>query len=370
MKRLGLLVNPIAGLGGAVGLKGTDGDAFDEAVRRGAFPKAPFKAIRALKVLDSMVRPVYVTAEGMMGEEELLRFNLKVEELEVATVPPSQTSTEHTIELSNEFLSRGVDLVLFAGGDGTARDICSVIGDRIPVIGIPAGVKMHSSVFATDPEHAGEVAGRYLTEELPTKEGEVMDVDEELFRRGEMSVKLYGTMRVPNIAGAIQCTKCMMTGPGEEGAKLGIAEHIADDLREGLWIVGPGSTTKAVTDQLGEGKTLLGIDVYLNGKLVASDVSEGEILKLLDDHGGVHARVLVTPIGAQGYILGRGNQPLSSKVVKAIGKENLIVVATPQKLRETEALRVDTGDRKLDEELRGYVKVVTGEGEYKMREVK
>jgi predicted polyphosphate/ATP-dependent NAD kinase len=360
--RLGLIVNPIAGMGGRVGLKGTDGaGTADRARALGATPLSPARAQIALGVIAERVagRIEVVAAAGAMGEDVARAAGL--EPRIVGRSGVEETTAEDTELAARAMAEIGVDLLLFAGGDGTARNVCAAVGTRIPALGIPTGVKMHSAVYATHPRTAGELAARHLAgPPLPCREAEVMDIDEEAFRAGRVSARLYGALLVPQERRLVQGLK---SGSGGDGADLGgIAAEVVGRMGDGaLWIVGPGTTTRAIAERLGAPKTLLGVDLYCRGELVAADVTEATILEHLD---GTPARIVVTPIGGQGYLFGRGNQQLSGEVIRRVGRGNVVVVATAAKLAALrgEPLIVDTGEAEVDQGLAGYVRVVTGYG--------
>ena len=366
MKKLGLIVNPIAGLGGAVGLKGTDGvSTYRKALEMGAVPRAAPRAVEALRELGRLDGLEVLTYPGMMGEEEARQAGLCP--VVVGSINAGDTSSEDTRRAAQEMAERGVDLILFAGGDGTARDLCGAIGDGVTALGIPAGVKMYSGVYATTPLAAGRAAAQFLAGEVPhTRLAEVMDIDEEAFRQGDVQARLYGYLRVPDDTSHVQVTKS--PSHADEGEDiLAIAGEVVDSMQDGtLYILGPGTTTKGIADVLGISKTLLGVDVVLDGKVVASDVTEGQLLKLLD--GGRPAKIVVTAIGGQGHIFGRGNQQIGADVIRRVGKENIVVVATRRKLGSLSRrpLRVDTGSREIDRELSGYIMVTTGRAESAM----
>lgn len=360
-KRLGLIVNPVAGLGGAVALKGSDGA---ETVRRarelGAVARAPARAIEALRALLPQCDAIdLVTCPQEMGEEEVLACGRAPAEV-IGAARRGETTAEDTRRAAGAMAERGVDLILFAGGDGTARDVYDAVGDRAVVLGIPAGVKIHSAVYATTPRAAGDLAARYLMGRVPRlREAEVMDLDEEAFRAGRVSARLYGYLRVPYAAGAVQGLKTA-GGAGEEAQLAAIAAAVVEGMEEGcLYILGPGTTTRAVAAQLGLEKTLLGVDVLRGRTLVARDATEAELLRLVE---GQRAKIVVTPIGGQGYIFGRGNQQISAAVITKVGRENILVIATPSKLASIpgQRLLVDTGEEAIDAMLRGYLPVVTG----------
>jgi predicted polyphosphate/ATP-dependent NAD kinase len=360
--RLGLLVNPIAGMGGRVGLKGTDGPGTAERARAlGAMPLSPARAKIALGVIAERLRRrlEVVAAAGAMGED-VARAAGFVPRI-VGRSGAGATTAGDTEEAARAMAEFGVDLLLFAGGDGTARNVCAAVGVRIPVLGIPTGVKMHSAVYATHPRTAGELAARHLMgPPSPCREAEVMDIDEEAFRAGRVSARLYGALLVPQDRRLVQGLK---SGSAGDAADLGgIAAEVVGRMGDGvLWIVGPGTTTRAITERLGAPKTLLGVDLYSRGELVAVDVTEARILEHLD---GTPARIVVTPIGGQGYLFGRGNQQLSGEVIRRVGKSNIVVVATAAKLAALrgEPFLVDTGDDEVDGLLAGYIRVVTGYG--------
>jgi predicted polyphosphate/ATP-dependent NAD kinase len=359
LKRTGLIVNPIAGMGGRVGLKGTDGtDAVEKARALGATPVSSARARTALEVLMERLGEsvALITAAGKMGEEICRQSGIAPV---VIGMPTERTRPDHTRQAAREIIARGVDLLLFAGGDGTARDIYEAVGTSVPVLGIPTGVKMHSSVFATTPRAAGELAARFLTSpNQPCRESEVMDIDEEAFREGRVSARLYGYLNVPWQRNLVQGLKAGSGGSGEDLS--GIAADIVERMHDGaLWILGPGTTTRAIAERLGANNTLLGVDLYSRGEVVGLDATEHEILRHLD---GQPARIVVTPIGGQGYLFGRGNQQLSPEVIRRVGRENIVVVAATSKLTGLggDPLLVDTGDADLDRELAGYVRVVTG----------
>jgi predicted polyphosphate/ATP-dependent NAD kinase len=382
-RRLGLIVNPVAGLGGRVGLKGSDGAEIQrKALELGAVPQALGRAVEAVERLKAVEGLEIVTYPGEMGDDVATACGL--EPTVIGAIRPGETTAEDTRNAAREMLRREADLLLFAGGDGTARDIYEAVGLDLPALGIPAGVKIHSAVYATNPRSAGDLAALYLQgRAVSLREAEVMDIDEEAFRQGALSARLYGYLRVPYRASLVQSSK--VPSAGEEAAPLAIAEDVVDRMEEGwLYIVGPGTTTRAIAEELGVAKTLLGVDVIRiapdrhagrtmtgdrrKGEVVVVDANEAQLLELLE---GARAKIVVTPIGGQGYLFGRGNQQLSPRVIDRVGKGNIIVVSTPDKLHAlgTQPLLVDSGDRAVDEMLSGYVQVVTGYHERAVRKV-
>ena len=378
MRTIGLIVNPIAGMGGRVGLKGTDGVA-DEAVKRGARPVAPGKAVLMLRALreardnyGASFQLQWKTAGGLMGENELADAGWQLGEFEVICRPPEHSSSEDTRSACRVMMDMRVDLILFCGGDGTARDIFETVGTAVPILGIPSGVKMHSGVFGVNPVIVSEIIQEYLGGRLGESLVEILDLDEEEYRKGEWKVKLFGQARTPHEPNYIQAGKLMIESESDDEVKAGIAEHIADKLdamADALWILGPGTTLQAIAEKLAIPKTVLGVDAVFNHKLVAADADEKTLLGLLS--GYPRAVLVISPIGAQGFVLGRGNLQLSPEVIKRVGIGNIIITSTPSKLARTPVLRVDTGDAALDRELDGKsFFVVTGFRQVTLRTVR
>jgi predicted polyphosphate/ATP-dependent NAD kinase len=369
-KKLGLVVNPIAGIGGKVGLKGSDGpDIVSRAVELGAAPVSPFRTIEALERITCMKDKIeIITYPHDMGENEAR--NCSFDPTVIGSITKNRTTSIDTKNAARDMLTHGVHLMLFAGGDGTARDICEVVSDRLVVLGIPAGVKIHSAVFAITPRAAGDLAALYLQgKDTNVREMEVMDIDEDAFRKNRISAKLFGYLKVPFERVMIQNPKAGDT-VHEDLALDEIASEIVENMdTDCLYIVGPGTTTKPIMDKLGLKKTLLGVDVIANGKLVISDANESQLLKLVERR---RTKIIVTVIGGQGFIFGRGNQQISPRVIRRVGKENILVVATPEKLASLHGspLLVDTGERDVDEMLRGYIRVVTGYGKAAVYSIK
>jgi predicted polyphosphate/ATP-dependent NAD kinase len=358
-KRLGLIVNPVAGIGGRVGLKGSDGVEIQrKALALGAVPQSLNRAIQALERLKSVDELEIITYPGEMGEEAARACGL--EPTVIGSIKPGETTPEDTMNAAREMRRLHVDLLLFAGGDGTARDIYNAIGGELPALGIPAGVKIHSAVFGANPISAGDLAASYLRGKVSNlREAEVMDIDEEAVRQGVVSARLYGYLKVPFQRRLLQGLKTP-SSPGQRAAMDAIAADVVSNMEDGwLYIIGPGTTTRAITSRLGLDKTLIGVDVVAEGKLVVADVNESQLLELLE---GRKAKIVVTPIGGQGYIFGRGNQQISPKVIKKVGRENILVVSTTGKIHSLRGrpLWVDTGDRAVDEMLSGYTRVITG----------
>jgi predicted polyphosphate/ATP-dependent NAD kinase len=358
MKRLGLIVNPIAGLGGRVGLKGTDGAAA-KALALGAVPEAGSKARRALRMVPGTFVPgTVLTAAGGMGEHACESLSASI----VYRPPGEATTANDTRAAALAMEAAGADLIVFSGGDGTARDILDCLGQRLPLLGIPSGVKMHSAVFATSPEAAGQLVALLLTGEpgrVRFVEREVMDVDEEGLRQGRLSARLHGYARVPEERRLVQAAKA--GGVLSEDAALdGAAHRIASEMEPGaLHLIGPGTSAKRVLTALGLAGTLLGVDAVIDGALAGRDVSEAEILKLA---AGRSIRIIVGVTGGQGFVLGRGNQQISPPIIR---RAELTIIASVAKLVALQGgpLRVDTGDPDLDRALGGYARVVTGPGE-------
>lgn len=366
MKFLGFIINPIAGMGGKVGLKGTNG-VYEEAVRRGAKPITPIRAKEMLqyflKILENYKnlkqQIIWYTCKGKMGEEVFKTQN--IENYEIAYEPREITTSDDTKNACKKFIELKVDLIVFCGGDGTARDIYDVVERKIPIIGIPSGVKMHSAVFGVNPESVAHILIDFLNEKLSFSEVEILDLDEEKYRKGEWEIKLYGLAKIPNEPTYVQSGKAVIEEISEEEIKEGIADFIIEMMeeeRETLFILSSGSTVQEIGKKLGIDTTLLGIDAVLNKKLIAKDVDEKKLLEILSKYK--KAKLILSPIGAQGFILGRGNLQLSSKVIKKIGIDNIVIISTPAKLKLTPLLRVDTGDKELNLEFKkkGYMVII------------
>ncbi|MDO3385423.1 ATP-NAD kinase family protein [Gilvimarinus sp. SDUM040013] len=360
MLKLGVIINPYAGIGGSVALKGSDGvEARDRALQLGAKPRAAERMLRALAPLEGLPVKLYGYA-GDMGAAALTSLPLPFEVVgRAATVPSSAQDTQ---KAARALKGLGVDLIVFAGGDGTARSLADAIGCNVPVLGVPSGVKIHSGVYAISPEAAGRVlcqlaAGCWA----PLVECEVRDIDETAFREGRVRARHYAEMRVPMEAGAIQQVK-NAGAEVDELAQADIAADVAERMdSDSLYLIGPGSTTRAVMTELGLESTLLGVDVVKAGQLLAGDATEAEILALMQSHRGPVVMV-VTAIGGQGHILGRGNQQFSPAVVEQIGRDNIWVVATADKLKALEGrpLLVDSNSPQLDRQLAGLLPVICG----------
>jgi len=354
MKRIGFIINPVAGMGGAVGLKGTDGKV-EEARRRGALPLAQQRAHITLGLLAHDKSLEFVTCSGAMGEDTMRETGIP--DYQVLYFFKGESSGQDTIKAAQTFLKTGVDLILFCGGDGTARNIFDAVGRDVPVLGIPAGVKMYSAVFAIDPATAAELVTEYEPHSL--RDSEVVDVDEEAYRAGELKTRLYGIARTPALAGKIQFSKQVYEEGDEERAKGEIARFIHEIMiPDVLYIIGAGTTTESIASRLGVEKTLLGVDAVKNERVVATDIDERTLWSLLEQVQ--EAKIIISPIGAQGFILGRGNQQISPRIVRKVGTGNIIVVATPHKLRETPVLYVDSGDPELDAGFGNTILVVSG----------
>jgi predicted polyphosphate/ATP-dependent NAD kinase len=356
MPFVGFLVNPLAGIGGRLALKGSDDTlAVARALALGVEPVAPARARRALAVLRRTAPDVRViAAPGEMGGDLASDAGLATTVLELRLRSP--TSAADTSSAAAELARRGVDLLLFAGGDGTARDVAGAVGTAVPLLGIPAGVKMRSGVFATGPEASGEAAGRYLLNRglYPVIDAEVVDASE-----GEAGLgsRLHGIARVPAIGGRLQSAKT--AAPRADAAALGsLCRSIAAEMEPGrLYLLGPGTTTGRINEALGLEATMLGVDAVRDRALVGADLDEHAILRLLEP--GAPASLILGVIGSQGFLLGRGNQQLSPEVVRRVGVENLVVIAGAEKVLglQPPALRVDLGDGESALVLPGYLRV-------------
>jgi predicted polyphosphate/ATP-dependent NAD kinase len=355
---IGLIINPLAGLGGPAGFKGSDGMA-EQALALGVEAKAALRTQTALEVLLPLrERLEFVTFPGAMGADLLTEMGFAHRVVgELGEGPSSAADTRQAVELLQD---AGVALILFAGGDGTARDICAAAREGQPVLGIPAGVKIQSGVYAISPRAAGELTARLVEGGLVRlSSGEVRDIDESALREGRVTARWYGELTVPQEGGYVQQVK-QGGVESEELVLIDLADWLQDSWESDVrYVFGPGSTLHGLAQNLGLQTTLLGVDVIENGQLLASDVTEAQLFELIDGHP---TRLLVTAIGGQGHIIGRGNQQISPRVLRAIGLENLRVVATKRKLGTLEGrpLLVDSGDTALDDAFPDVVRVWAG----------
>jgi predicted polyphosphate/ATP-dependent NAD kinase len=356
-RRLGLLVNPIAGMGGRVALKGTDGvEVLAQARERGAKPGAPARARRALEATHRLNPSVcLIAAPGEMGGDVARAVGMDV----VVTAPahPGPTTAEDTRAAAFAMLEAGVDLLLFAGGDGTARDIHDAVNGALPVLGIPSGVKMHSGLFASTPVRAGEIAAHFLGSptRVELRAAEIADIDDADLRAGAMTARIYGVAQVPCLPGVLSAKAGGI--PDAMSLRAACAEFAAQLEPRTLYLFGPGTTTGQVLAELGLPKTLLGVDAVRDGELLGQDLDEPALLGLTAEAAVVH--LVLGVIGGQGSLLGRGNQQLSPALLRRIGPDRISVLASEAKLAALQppVLRVDTGDDALDRELSGFTRV-------------
>ena len=392
MKKIGLIINPVAGMGGSVGLKGTD-HVVEEALRRGAVPGSEKRAETALRELLPYKDELLIcTGAGHMGGELAQRMGFRTEVFSAGTadapadtadtvisadlktpadidIPAASafcfaTAGSDTIALGKRLLNEQADLLLFAGGDGTARDIYQAVGTELVCVGIPAGVKIHSPVYAKNPGAAGKLAAMWMSGRIKRyEEKEVLDIDEDAYRSGHINTALYGYLKIPAERALTQNRKAP-TPLSDEAAIESIAYEVTDHMEpDVVYLVGAGTTTRGVMKKLGLPNTLIGVDVVENGKVLEND-AYGE--RILSHIRGKRAKLILTVTGGQGFLFGRGNQQLTPEVIRTVGKENLIILATSSKLAELRGnpLLVDTGDDALNEELCGYYRVITGYKEY------
>jgi predicted polyphosphate/ATP-dependent NAD kinase len=367
--RLGFIVNPIAGMGGKVGLKGTD-NVLNEAIARGAEPIAPKRAtefLQKLKQNKAETRIEILTCPGIMGQKETRNASFPAQLLPMKIA--EKTTAEDTKTAVSLLIAANVDLIVFVGGDGTAKDIFDAMqGCRaVPVLGVPSGVKMYSGIFAINPADAVDVVLAFTQKQAEVTDFEIMDTDEKAIRSDAFAVKLHGFLKGPFLPAHIQGSKQVSPETVDEREnQIAIARFVIEEMPvNAIWILGPGTTVKCIAELLGVGKTVLGVDIYSKGKVIL-DVDEKKILKEVKDWRNTW--IVLSPIGRQGILLGRGNQQISPEVIEHVGKQRIIVAATKSKLQSIEGnvLRVDTGDVETDKMLKGYIRVVTDYREWRL----
>lgn len=362
--KLGLIINPVAGVGGSVGLKGSD-NMVEQALALGAVPMAEQRAHTCLSQLTPLrERFQVITVAGSMGETLCQQLGLTYS---LCYTPAGRQTTPTDTERAAQIMAaQGVDVLLFAGGDGTARNICNNVTAHTTVLGIPAGCKIHSGVYAISPLAAGKLLHKLVAGELVSQQdAAVMDIDETAFRQGIVKARRYGEMRIPAELRYVQSVK--MAGKESEALVLDdLAAFVVSQLEDNVrYVMGSGTTVAAVMAELGLPNTLLGVDVIENGQLVASDVTAAHLLSLVQDYP---SKLIITLIGGQGHLFGRGNQQLSPAVIRAIGRENILILATKTKLQQLAGrpILADTGDLQLDRALQGLISVLTGYNDYVM----
>ena len=370
--KMGFIVNPIAGMGGKVGLKGTDG-ILKEAIAKGAKPIAPKRAVEFLQKLKENLMEIAIevsTCPSIMGEKEAKAASFPVHVLPMNI--GKETSAEDTKTAVKLLITAKVNLIVFVGGDGTAKDIFDAMQGygEVPVLGVPSGVKMYSGVFAVNPSDAVDVVVALAGNQAEIAEFEIVDADEKAIRSDTFAVKLHGFLKGPFVPMRIQGSKQISPETVDEKEnQTAIARFIIEEMQpEATYILGPGTTVKRIAEQLGVEKTVLGVDIYRRGKVIL-DVDERTILEEVEDWQNTW--IILSPIGHQGILLGRGNQQISPEITKRVGKQRMIVAATKSKLQSIEGnvLRVDTGNVEADKILKGYIKVVTDYREWRLMQV-
>jgi len=361
--KIGLIINPIAGLGGRVALKGSDGEQIQhQALALGAKPEAESRTKQAIEaLLDYADQVSFYTVSGKMGSHLLQQLGFQYE---VCYQPQNDehTTYQDTINAA-KIMQPLVDLILFAGGDGTARNILQAVGEQQMCLGIPAGCKIYSGVFTVTPKNTGELIIRLLNGELVDRcESQVLDINEVSYREGNINTKVYGEMLIPQNGDFVQSVK-ISGRESEELVQQEVAAWVVENMQsDTLYLIGSGSGCMVIKDELGVDGTLLGIDVIFNEQCLQKDATEEQIVELMQQYSPPNIRLIITIIGGQGILIGRGNQQISHKVIDALTLENLMVVASKGKIKSLEGkpLAIDTGDIILDKRLTGYIPILTG----------
>ena len=361
--KIGLIINPITGLGGRVALKGSDGENIQhQALAMGAKPEAESRTRQAIEgLLDYADQISFYTVSGKMGSHLLSQLGL---EHEICSQPENEqhTTAQDTINAA-EVMQPIVDLILFAGGDGTARNILQAVGEQQLCLGIPAGCKIYSGVFTVTPKYASELIIRLLKGELvDMHESQVLDINEHSYREGNISTKVYGEMLIPQNGNFVQSVKISGV-ESEELVQQEVAAWVVENIQaDTLYLIGSGSGCMVIKDELGVDGTLLGVDVILNEQCLQKDATEEQIIELMQQFNNLNIKVIITIIGGQGILLGRGNHQISHKVIERLGLDNLMVVASKGKIKSLDGkpLAIDTGNPAVDKRLTGYIPIITG----------
>jgi predicted polyphosphate/ATP-dependent NAD kinase len=384
MKTIGLIINPIAGMGGKVGLKGTDSpEILQEAINRGAQPIAGERTLflKELIKYPEHKKMYFIIPQGDMGEKIIINSDTISSTLSwqvITEIPiPKETNKKNTCVIAEYLKTISVDLLIFVGGDGTARDILQAVGSEFPILGLPSGVKMHSGVFCHGIKKGVQILRQFVQNNVQFVQSEIIDLDEEEFRQDRIMTRLYGVCLVPQVPSLMQLSKLTSYFQDSEKENLeGIIRSYKESIKPDiLYILGSGSTirelAKAFNKEIYDQKTLLGIDAVQNFTLIGKDLTESEIINLLENRKGISVRIVVTIIGGQGFVFGRGNQQLSADVIRQVGLENVDIIATRSKIENlsNRKIYVDTGDPNLDRQFIGYIKVLVDYNNYQMVEI-
>ncbi len=350
VKAVAFFVNPLAGYGGIRNNKGSDNmhlKNIDESI-------SIKRAIEFLSGIDCRDMQ-FIVPEGPMGSLEMDKANLKYK---ISYFPGDPTTSIDTINFIRS--ATGSDIICFLGGDGTARDVLTA-GVNLPVLGIPAGVKMYSSVFSMNIHHAIEVFDNFCRNEITLKDAEVADINEEEYRKGKLDIKRFGTLKIPDSPGIISSSKAEYP----PSSSYDMAEYIIDNMDNDVYyIIGPGTTCKAITASLGLHTNMLGFDILKGKKLIIDDAGEDAIYNY-SNSGRI--KIIISIIGGQGFLLGRGNQQISSRILKKAGFENISVISTPEKLFGLTGLAIDIADKDIS--VPKFIRVLTGYGQFKIMRV-
>ena len=357
MKLIGFIINPNAGLGGSVGLKGTDGELYKLALEMGAKSTTANIVKQYLDNIENKKEIKFLTAPAQMGEDYLSEIGI---EYEVIGDIGEETDANDTKRIASLLIEKNVSCIVFFGGDGTVRDIFNAVGSDFPIIAVPSGVKMFSAVFAVNPRAAAKILDSLIVDNVDYEEREILDIDEKSYRNGILDSQLYGFLKVIKLMNLIQAGKdTARMNRSNENTKKEIALRIIEDMKENVvYLLGPGTTVKAICDELELTKALLGVDAIYQNQVIGQDLNEKGILGLMQEYD--QFCIIVSPIGKQGFIFGRGNKQFTPTILRKVGINNIIVIATRDKLKELTSLKVDTGEKELDESFERFFRVIIG----------
>ncbi len=351
MRKIAFFINPRAGEGKKLGLKSSDD-----------IPQADYSESESTIIGRNFVSSITFpeSVHLIMPDFEIYKSDGFMQfPYTLVKGWNNPSSSADTKNFAKKAISEGAELLVFVGGDGTARDLLDAVGHAVPVIGVPAGIKMYSSVFAYTWMDAVKELEFFLSNSVKFEDKEILDYD---FK--EDRLKLFGEMSGIQSKTYNQDPKQVFASTDISSLGYGIAADMSSEIS---YIIGPGSTCNSILEALGvPGTDLLNFKIVKNRRVVKSRAGEEDILAAMKDG---NYRLIISPIGGMGILVGRGNYELSDRVLTELRPENLIIVATREKMIPINEI-IMIAPVAISDRFGQYVRISVGIDEFVIKKLK